>query len=261
MCQRMRWSVFAALLGVCWLGIGLGSAQPTPSVMDPCLQYATCSTCVENPTCLWCLSQTTHPCRSRSACPVTGYTDCCVLLKTCATCSQSATCGYCSDTNLCITGNVTTPRGTTCKAWYYSTCPDPNKNPNLPIILVIMLTVGCGVVLLSIILLILFIRRIIRQQRARRDMNEYYKAPTRAVCDFCQDGLATVICKQCKLYLCDYCKTSEDLHPAGVHHTLEPLEYSIQDDDPQQLSHDNAYTSFAGLLSKSSSMRSYGSNA
>lgn len=233
---------------------------PAPSAVDPCLGYSACSQCVADTRCLWCLSAPSHPCRSKSYCPLTGYSDCCVLLKSCATCKDAPTCGFCSDTNLCIPGNATMPRGTTCKSWHFETCPDPNKNPNLPIILVIMLTVGCGVVLLSVILLVLFIRRMVRQNRARKDMKEYYQ-PSRAVCDFCQDGLATVICKQCKLNLCDHCMHSDDLHPVGVNHTFDPIEYTVQDDNQQQpLRQEDAYTSFAGLISKSSSQKSYGSH-
>lgn len=125
-----------------------------------------------------------------------------------------------------------------------------------------MLTVGCGVVILSIILLALFIRRILRQNRARRDMNEYYQ-PTHAVCDFCQDVLATVICKECKLNLCDYCVLSDDLHPRGTNHTFEPIIHDVQGDQPenpaQPLRKEEAYTSFAGMISKNSSGRSYAS--
>jgi hypothetical protein len=233
-----------------------------PNPVDPCLAYGTCSQCVVDTRCYWCLSASSHPCRARSYCPLTGYSDCCVLLKTCASCKEWAACGYCSDTNLCIPGNATSPRGTTCKGWHFQTCPDPNKNPNLPVILVIMLTIGSGVVILSVVLLILFIRRMHRQNRARKDMNEYYQ-PSRAVCDFCQDGLATVICKQCKLNLCDHCKDSDDLHPSGVNHTFEPIELSLQDDsETQPLRQEDAYTSFAGLLSKGShsSYQSFGNH-
>jgi hypothetical protein len=154
---------------------------------------------------------------------------------------------------------VTTPRQTTCHAWYFEKCPDASKNPNLNIVLVIMLTIGSGVVLLSLVLLVLFIRRIIRQNKARRDMKEYYQ-PSRAMCDFCQDGLATHFCKQCKLSLCDHCKESEDLHPPGVNHILQPIEFNVQEDQ-QPLRQEDVYTSFAGLLPRSghNSYRSYGS--
>lgn len=233
---------------------------PTPSNIDPCLAYTTCSNCVVDPRCLWCLSATSHPCRSRSFCPLTGYSDCCVLLKTCTTCKSNPGCGFCSDTNLCIPGNSTTPKGTTCRSWHFDTCPDNTKKPGLSIVLVIMLTLGCGVVLLTLVLLVLFCRRIMRQNRARRDMNEYYQ-PSRAVCDFCQDVLATVVCVECKLNLCDYCVLSDDLHPRGTNHTYEPIEHDVQGENPAQqpLRQEDAYTSFAGLLSKSSSTRSYDS--
>lgn len=233
---------------------------PAPSIIDPCLEHSTCGSCVVDSRCLWCLSATSHPCRSRSFCPLTGYSDCCVLLKTCTTCKSNAGCGFCSDTSLCIPGNATTPKGTTCRSWHYDSCPNPAKNSSLSIVLVIMLTLGTGVVFLAIVLLILFCRRIMRQNRARRDMNEYYQ-PSRAVCDFCQDVLATVFCKECKLNLCDYCVLSDDLHPRGTKHTYEPIEHDVQGEEAavQPLRKEDAYTSFAGLLSKSSSTRSYDS--
>lgn len=233
---------------------------PVPSSIDPCLMYSGCSNCVQDSRCLWCLSATTHPCRSKSFCPLTGYSDCCVLLKTCTTCKSHASCGFCSDTNLCIPGNATAPRGTTCSSWHFNSCPNPNKNSNLSILLAVMLTIGSGVVILSVVLLVLFIRRIMRQNRARRDMNEYYQQ-TRTVCDFCQDVLATVICKECKLNLCEYCVLSEDLHPRGTNHTFEAIEYNVQDEGQlgpsQPLRKEEAYTSFAGMISKNSSGRSY----
>lgn len=232
---------------------------PSPSYVDPCLVHDSCTTCVVDDRCLWCLSATSHPCRSRSFCPLTGYSDCCVLYKSCPTCKANPSCGFCADTSLCIPGNSTTPKGTTCHSWHYDSCPIPGKGPPLSIVLVIMLTLGCGVVLLSLVLLVLFCRRIMRQNRARRDMNEYYQ-PSRAVCDFCQDVLATVFCKECKLHLCDYCVLSDDLHPRGTNHTFEPIEHDIQDENAAQpLRKEDAYTSFAGLLSKSSSTRSYDS--
>lgn len=272
----MRWYIVSALAIVillAWNGVNAKSDEisfqleengpnAAPSLVDPCLSHATCSQCVVDTRCFWCLSASSHPCRTKSYCPLTGYSDCCVLLKTCTSCKEWPTCGFCGDTNLCIPGNSTTPRGTTCKAWFHQKCPDPNKNPHFPLILVIMLTIGCGVVLLSVVLLVLFIRRMMRQNRARKDMREYYQ-PSRAVCDFCQDGLATVICKQCKLNLCDHCKHSEDLHPVGTNHTFEPIEYTVQDDNSiQPLRQEDAYTSFAGLLSKSShgSYQSFGNH-
>jgi hypothetical protein len=256
--------LFALLSIICNTRAQVPSSVPVPppNPIDPCLAFSVCSQCVADSRCLWCLSASSHPCRSRSYCPLTGYSDCCVLLKTCSSCKEWPSCGFCGDTNLCIPGNVTTPKGTTCKAWYFDKCPDPNKNPNLPVILVIMLTVGSGVVILSIVLLVLFIRRLMRQNRARKDMKEYYQ-PSRAVCDFCQDGLATIICKQCKLNLCDHCMNSDDLHPAGVNHSFEAIEYTVQDDltedqhQHQPLRQEDAYTSFAGLLSNKGSHNSY----
>lgn len=236
---------------------------PVVSPPDPCLAYSSCDKCVVDTRCNWCLSLTTRQCRQKGYCQ-TGYTDCCILLKTCDSCiaSTSATCGYCSDTSLCIPGNATEPRGTTCSAWHFSSCPSQRTFPTLSIVLVIMLTIGTGVVVLAVVLLILFIMRMRTQNKARKHFNQYFERPKNNICDFCQDGLATVFCKQCKLNLCGHCKQSEDLHPPGTNHTLQELVFDVQTDpnaETQPLRQGDAYTSFAGMImKKDSSFKGYG---
>ena len=236
------------------------SPAPTPQV-DACLIHDGCSQCVLNPGCVWCLN--TGNCRSASNCGFTGYTDCCVLFKSCLTCIESPSCGYCSVNSVCQAGNETQPKGSKCAVWHFSSCPNSNSAPSFPIGFVILLTIGFGVVMVAIILLFLFVRRIIRQKQAQHDIFEYYQ-PSKSICDFCQDGIATEYCKNCKLKLCSHCSVIEDLHPPGTNHTLKPLQLDSEKEKKAKppLDRENAYTSFASLLQSKNgagSMGPYGS--
>lgn len=200
-----------------------------------------CWDCVKIEGCTWCLSQ--NECLPVNKCVFTSYDDCCVIIPNCEGCSQKSECVYCTGAKTgCFSGNEFGPINETCDNWKYMSCPS-KSNGMSPLILGIIISIGCAFVLLSFILLGMLIRRLYWHKKAREA--EIYFNYSKITCQYCKDGVANIHCYDCKLNLCSHCCESEELHPISVKHRIDELSLDIESIERMS---GGKYQSLASLL-------------
>lgn len=211
------------------------------NVEDICSQATECWECSPLKGCTWCLAL--GECLPEEECRFTGYKDCCIIIPNCDTCMTFDSCVYCSgDKTGCFSGNSKGPTNETCSEWNYQSCPK-KKTGTSPLVMGIVISIGSGVVVMSIILLFLLIRRLYWQRKARQAA--IYFNP-KLTCQWCQDGVAAVECNDCKLKLCAHCCESEEVHPPNIKHRItelalpESINHSSDFEDPSK---EDEYTS------------------
>lgn len=212
------------------------------TLKETCSQAKDCWTCAPLEGCTWCLS--VGQCQTEEECKFTGQKDCCIINPNCETCTQFEECVFCTGPKSgCFSGDSNGPNNEPCTEWDHKTCTKKTPGTN-PVVMGIIISIGSGFVIMSIVLLVLLVRRLYWQRRARQAA-----IFSKITCQWCQDGIAVVECLDCKLKLCSHCCEAKEVHPEGVKHVIVELSTSVQNINSDRYdSEEDKYTSFASLL-------------
>lgn len=106
------------------------------------------------------------------------------------------------------------------------------------IILGLAVTIGGGLVLATISVLVLWLQRLLRQRNADREYLRYLAQTRQQSCSVCGDMLATMECSSCGIMLCRSCA---DQSPRCRGRSAEHTFVSVEQQSGQQEDH---YRSF-----------------
>jgi hypothetical protein len=150
--------------------------------------------------------------------------------------------------------------------WNYGTCPTTGDTSG-GVILGIVLTIGGFLAILSLVLLVILLRRLFIQRRAREAIAKHYRRQLqRQTCQLCRDGVAISKCITCKMRLCQHClqiqshegHEIQQLDLTSVNAALEDSPSSSPQDIEKKslIRPEDNYTTFAAIISQGSAPRS-----
>ncbi len=181
-----------------------GAARPT------CDEYTNCWSCSGAPLCAWCGSQARCQLYSNvSACPFTLWKGTCcrtITPRGCEACIREAGCGFCLDQG-CFEGTPSGPDSSSCPNWFFETCYAPAVIVDFTgtsVVFGLTATIGGGLMLACVSVLIFFLRRLCLRWRAARQFDAYL-ATHRHSCAVCEDMVASLCCLTCEKVLCAAC--------------------------------------------------------
>jgi len=237
----------------------------TLAANSSCAQFATnCWKCVEVKQCAWCLARGT--CTLKSECLYTPYTDCCVVNSRCSSCLSIPTCGYCIDDQYmgCEAGNKSGPTsngGFPCAHWVYGSatkCPGTGGGSvGSSFMTGVVLVIGATFVILSGTLLILFVRYMMKKQKARENLEKHYylykdKEHQPMTCFLCADHIPSVYCSDCSMQLCPRCSFL-------VHQDDTKASHRVTELNATNSGTTHTYTTLAPLIQRMNKESTYGS--